>query len=550
MKSYCYNFTLYTQKIRKLHKISGSLFILSILLMILSSIVAGTDPRVKIYILTDNEQIISRVKESINRYQNNYLLIITPEDEFNELITLSQTKFIDILIIDPSFDLMRLDLSTLQSFKNINQIVILNDDERRANECINRLTYILREKNVKLESLEKVAEGIASLAETYSPNKSFKHYVALAQLISILSILAIFFGTTIIGSNIIRFSSNENLISGYAKTLELSICIFLIIQATYILCSHLLHQPLALHCTKQPSNPYEAITTYSFLGVFGGGNIPRFTIALVGITLGTLSTLIDTKSSTKHRYSKRGFTLFTASAILCIILALYLGECLGSILGNHSRYLLHLFSLEYQLLSRGIELFFMGCITFYICFYLSGTTLYLFLPPSIFAICWGISRVGNINLLQALASLITSLIISFEVAIVVCAIDFMFFKNIGFFRSKIDFFKRCITFFTIALLICLVVSNFSKDLLFLVNPYIYLITYLIFEKIISINGRGIKRTIIVLGLASIITSTILLVKEVYDGGLLLNSPSMVMIFTLFAALVYKRDIKTYLTDIT
>ncbi len=402
-------------------------FSLSLLLLFNLCLVAGKDPRLKVFVIAEDQKTFFHMKEEIEQISPN-IVVYGLEDEKNELPLLAKLNCIGVLVL---------------VYEN-NPQFFLKEEIVHTMVCVDRCIILL--KNYSLSEKEKIVSTLRSrlppntgiidneqqllgYIKEYSSRRhsinllgvewNLQQYIFFVRVISIVSLIVLFIGQFLITSMCIVMNnkSYEFPIESFLSALLISGAIFLIMQLSYRSCSALLEIPLSLHCTKAFENPFRALTAINFLGPFGGGTIPRLLASLLGsFTAVCFFGWTRSKRELIPKIFLIGlffstallmFTFATVSYGSDLVVIKYFFDRSADFVQYYQYWFVGL-----SVISRGIMLLFIG-VAMICAFRNASDKIYSFFAPfSVVLLAWGGMRIGNMNFEQTLNSFIAGLITS------------------------------------------------------------------------------------------------------------------------------------------
>jgi hypothetical protein len=265
-----------------------TIYMLCSLLMISLSLVAGPDPRVKIYAVAtpySASALENTLTSIIGPVQ-----VISPQDTISEFETMANLGVIKAVFVSyyPKLVLDRVVRYTVEAMSRVELIVI---DEYMADpELANDLMLRYGEKVVSVQGLDgaSLTQILRALRGLKAKNPlglelqtgSFK---VLATVVAVLSFLTVFFGLAFLSSRLIDAGRSRG-IGALPEAIMLPAFIFYFTQAVYMASSVILAMPVGLHAVTSGS---KEITVVGLLG-FGGGSRPRAISGILGLLLGAL----------------------------------------------------------------------------------------------------------------------------------------------------------------------------------------------------------------------------------------------------------------------
>jgi len=291
-----------------------TLYMLCSILMVSLSLIAGPDPRLKVYAVATPYS--ASALESALSGTVGPTLVISPQDTVSEFETMANLGVVKAVFISfyPKLALDRVVRYTLEAMGQVELIVI---DEYMADpELANSLKLRYGEKVVSLqgfnqESLAQISRRLQGLRakNPFGLELQTSLFKAVATGVAILSFLTVFLGLAFLSSRLIDVARSRG-IGALPEAIMLPAFIFFFTQAVYMASSVLLAMPVGLHALTSGSRE---ITVVGLLG-FGGGSSPRAVSGVLGIILGALIAIRG-----KSELDRWGIVVFIVSASFLII---------------------------------------------------------------------------------------------------------------------------------------------------------------------------------------------------------------------------------------
>jgi hypothetical protein len=261
-------------------------YILCSLLMVSLSLVAGPDPRIKIYAVAPPYLASTLERELASRAGP--VQVIGPQDTVSEFETIANLGIVKAVVVSyyPKVALGRITKFVLGAMEQVPLILV---DEYMADpDLVRELEAKFADKVIIVQGLGETsftvisrelqdlrvrnALGIESRTETFK---------AIAAMVAALSLLVAFFGLAFLSSRLIETGRNKGL-GAIPEAIMLSAFVFYFTQAVYMASSVLLAMPIGLHAVTSGS---KELTAVGLLG-FGGGSSPRAISGVLGFLLG------------------------------------------------------------------------------------------------------------------------------------------------------------------------------------------------------------------------------------------------------------------------
>jgi len=272
-----------------------TLYILCSLLMISLSLVAGPDPRVKIYAVAP-PYLASALEGELTNIVGP-VQVIGPQDTVSEFETIANLGVIKAVFVSyyPKIALDRILKFTLDA---MNQVPLIVVDESMADpELVSDLKLRFGDKVVAVQGLDstslvKISRSLQELRVNNPLGLKLQigPFKAIATLVAILSFLVAFFGLAFLSSRLIDSGRSKGL-GSIPEAIMLAAFVFYFTQAIYMVSSVLLAMPIGLHAVTSGSRE---LTVVGLLG-FGGGSSPRAISGILGFLFGAF-TAIKVKS--------------------------------------------------------------------------------------------------------------------------------------------------------------------------------------------------------------------------------------------------------------
>lgn len=291
-----------------------TLYMLCSILMVSLSLVAGPDPRFKVYAIAP--------PYSASALENTLAgivgptLVISPRDTVSEFETVVNLGVVKAVFISyyPKLALDRVVKYTLEAMGQVELIVI---DEYMADlELANNLKLRYGEKVVFIQGFNQ--ESLAQISRTLRGLRAKNPlgleletglFKALAAIVAALSFLTVFFGLAFLSSRLIDVGRSKG-VGALPEAIMLPAFVFYFTQAVYMASSVLLAMPVGLHAVTSGSRE---ITVVGLLG-FSGGSSPRAVSGVLGLILGALIAIKG-----RSELDRWGLVVFIVSGALLII---------------------------------------------------------------------------------------------------------------------------------------------------------------------------------------------------------------------------------------
>ncbi|MEM2087171.1 MAG: hypothetical protein QXF52_00690 [Thermoproteota archaeon] len=290
------------------------LYMLCSLFMVSLSLVAGPDPRFKVYAIAtpySASDLQSALASTIGP-----TLVISPRDTVSEFETMANLGVVKAVFISyyPRLALDRVVKYTLEAMSQVELIVI--DESMADPELANNVKLRYGEKVVFIQGFNQ--ESLAQISGTLRGLKvknpfglelETDLFKALAAIVAVLSFLTVFFGLAFLSSRLIDVGRSKG-IGALPEAIMLPAFVFYFTQAVYMASSVLLATPVGLHAVTSGSRE---ITVVGLLG-FGGGSSPRAVSGMLGLILGALIAIRG-----RSELDRWGLVVFIVSGALLII---------------------------------------------------------------------------------------------------------------------------------------------------------------------------------------------------------------------------------------
>ncbi|MGC8832275.1 MAG: sulfite exporter TauE/SafE family protein [Thermoproteota archaeon] len=291
-----------------------TLYMLCSILMVSLSLIAGPDPRFKVYAVA-TPYSASALENALSSIIGP-TLVISPQDTVSEFETMANLGVVKTVFISfyPKLALDRVVKYTLEAMGQVELIVI--DEYMVDPELANDLKLRYKEKVVSIQGFDQ--ESIRQISRTlrglraknpFGLELQTDLFKAVATLVAILSFLTVSFGLAFLSSRLIDVSRSKG-IGALPEAIMLPAFVFYFTQAIYMATSVLLAMPVGLHAVTSGSRE---ITVVGLLG-FGGGSSPRAVSGVLGIILGVLIAIKG-----KSELDRWGIVVFIVSASFLII---------------------------------------------------------------------------------------------------------------------------------------------------------------------------------------------------------------------------------------
>lgn len=263
-----------------------TLYILCSLLMVSLSLVAGPDPRIKVYAVAP-PYLASALEEELAKSVGP-VQIIGPHDTVSEFETMANLGVIKAVVISyyPEIALDRVIKYTLEAMSQVPLIVV--DESMADPDLAQEIKLRFGEKVIAVQGLH--GESITNFERelknlrVYNPlglEPGIGAFKAMTTVIAVLSFLVVFLGLAFLSSRLIEAGRSKGL-GSMPEAIMLSAFVFYFTQAIYMTSSVLLAMPVGLHAVTSGS---KELTVVGLLG-FGGGSRPRAISGILGFFLG------------------------------------------------------------------------------------------------------------------------------------------------------------------------------------------------------------------------------------------------------------------------
>ncbi len=385
--------------------------VITMVLMLGFSFAGSPDPRVKIYVLAKEETAYS-LSSLIRKNVSGEIVLITPQDEFNDLDILAITDCIDMTVIadfpviwETHEDIERFLTSTIYPMRKV-----IVWDRFQDHEFASKL--IIHFPNTKVLSELEIYDAIRKMVAEAESNPFYGFFV---KATAVSSLILVGIGAAYCGSRMLEFGS-KGLFSGIVEGTFILSSVFLSIQGIYLGSSRVLRMPVSLHATTS------MITGMSYLGLFGGGSIPRILVAATGLTFGILWV--------QKRFDLRIMLVMGSMTILGLGLMIsegfnFLGgdNFLGESLLRFGYQYYKLTKTTGVIFSRGTMLFFPGLMSLVVVPRMKTSIHYFIFPFSIIVGGWGLMRVGDMRLNVSITSFIPGILLGTLSCLFILLID-------------------------------------------------------------------------------------------------------------------------------
>ncbi len=463
-------------------------FILTTSSMLSLAFIAGSDVRYKVFVVAEGEDEFQEVKQVLEKSLEN-VVVYDIRYENNELATLTELNCVRTIVLVYDGDIQfLLQRNVLISLERVDECVLFSRGELPPEEVLQILDSLLRSR---LKVAKSYSELISKLPvyrrrSFFSINWDTETYFLLVRAVGVASLLTIFFGAALLSITcfLLRALVRDEL-AFFSASLTSAFLIFTTIQMAYVVCSSVLEIPLGLHCTKIGSSPWNSLTIIGMLGPFGGGTFPRLFAGLTGFSLSTIAITLRREADEAVCYLPSLRTrLFIASLVLVGAYFAYTISSLNELINQPivgevlCRKMINSFAIYQDLLvgkavpSRGIILYYIGVSLFCALLLARSKAFSAASPIAAVLIAWGLMRVGNLNLEQAMCSSIIGVMLGFA-TFLLCAAYLSLLNNFHRLSStdakkllhSSEFRRESIVLTCIALLYCTAWSKLSGTLL-------------------------------------------------------------------------------------
>ncbi len=275
-----------------------SLFVITSILMLSLSFMAGPDPRVKVFVIASGsttKDIRHALEQSLGSVQ-----VLTPSDtesEFNTMATLGTVQVVVVSNYD-KLDYPSVEKYIIDSLDLVPLTIVVAgatpDLANYTNRLYNGTSLSSGTTLMSVQTPADVGSKVVrdEILRIVRPNNlglgiGVTSFMIVAGVVGILSFLVVTFGVAFLASKLIEAGAKP-LVSSLVEGVFYSGGVFFFIQANYMASSALLGWPLGLHAVTSGS------TQLTVIGMFhlGAGNDPRTLAALIGLIIGAVPTLL------------------------------------------------------------------------------------------------------------------------------------------------------------------------------------------------------------------------------------------------------------------
>jgi hypothetical protein len=395
-------------------------YVLCIFLMLSLALVAGPDPRMKVFVLAEPS-----TSEGIEKIVTDFGGVpLTIADTATEIETISNLGTLQTIIVSDYVPLSNEYAETFlfPALKNVRRVIIIPDE---GNEFQERVRERLSEDSILESEASKLSSALNKISirpNFFGLNIELDTYLNIARIEALLSFLLVFLGIAYLSTRLLEIGSKPGL-SGLSESIIYVVSYYVITQAVLMTASYVLGMPLGLHAVTSGSKD---VTALGLLGL-GGGSRPRMMVAFSGVLAGALLT-----RKGAFRLDKSSILLFsllifalaldplTNGVILYEFLLLFsvgpdfqFTTDFATMIKTFLRFVGDIFGgwvTPYFAISRGIMLYYVGAIPFVLIPKLRQTSATLLLFLSAFAISQGGIRVAEMTPLKTVTNIFPGIV--------------------------------------------------------------------------------------------------------------------------------------------
>jgi len=261
------------------------LLLLCGVLMVSLSATAGPDPRLKIYVLASRPTTLE-LKTFIQEEVSKDILVYTLEDEVSDFDLLCRLNVVSAVIIADHPHIPEEWSDDVFGGLRTSRIFILEEyahSDLASDVKNNGIPFRLGDRAELRSFLMNRLQGLqeSALLAGFGLSISYSEFIQVASVVAILSFVIVIIGCALLVTYSVNAGSKRGVL-GIPETIFVSIFIFFFIQGIYSTCTSLLATPLGLHAGKP------GMTILYYIGPFGGGSTPRALFGFIGYWIGAL----------------------------------------------------------------------------------------------------------------------------------------------------------------------------------------------------------------------------------------------------------------------